>query len=237
VDEGELENALVNLAINARDAMAGGGEVRLVTRPRRVPSGEPDAAGAEMKPGDYVAISVVDQGEGMSEAVQAQALEPFFTTKADRPGRDGSGLGLSIVYGFARASEGHLKIDSRPGEGTSVTLLLPWEAVPPRPEDAVLVLAPEAEAREALADALREIGREAALAADTETALAALETLPAPALLVLGLSPQAAEAAAARARALIPGLPVLPLDVETTPGRPRNPSALTAALRGALASV
>ena len=117
-DAGQIENAILNLAINARDAMPGGG--RLLISARNVPGYRP--AEAEVPPGDFVALTVTDEGAGMSPEVAARAIEPFFTTK---PVGEGSGLGLSQVYGFARQSGGDLSIESRPGGGTSVTIHLP----------------------------------------------------------------------------------------------------------------
>ena len=117
-DRGQFELALVNLCINARDAMADGGEVVLaagnVTRGSAVPDGLPA--------GDYVRITVIDQGAGMPEAVRARVYEPFFTTKA--PG-EGTGLGLPMVRAMAEAAGGTTVIDSREGEGTTVALWLP----------------------------------------------------------------------------------------------------------------
>jgi signal transduction histidine kinase len=116
-DAAQLASALLNLCINARDAMEGGGKVAIAVEPQTLTS----AAGT-MAPGEYVRISVSDTGAGMSEEVRRRAIEPFFTTKG--PGK-GSGLGLSMVFGFARQSGGDLEIESEPGVGTTVTLVLP----------------------------------------------------------------------------------------------------------------
>lgn len=122
-DRSQLENALVNLALNGRDAMApaGGGPpagtLTLRAAPRWLEQSE-----AEAGPGAYVEIAVSDTGSGMSREVMARAFEPFFTTK---PAGKGSGLGLAMVYGFARQSRGLVRIASRPGRGTTVSLLLP----------------------------------------------------------------------------------------------------------------
>ncbi|WPB59010.1 PAS domain S-box protein [Xylophilus sp. GOD-11R] len=118
-DANQLENALLNLAINARDAMAGDGHLRIgvqrVEWNARVP-------GVDLPPGDYVRMSVTDNGMGMPPDVLARAFDPFFTTK---PVGQGTGLGLSMIYGFARQSGGGATIESTPGEGTTVSIYLP----------------------------------------------------------------------------------------------------------------
>jgi PAS domain S-box-containing protein len=116
-DPGELENAVLNLAINARDAMPEGGQLRIETSLVRMEDG-----GDEVKPGAYAAILVTDSGSGMSPEVIAHAAEPFFTTK---PVGAGTGLGLSMVYGFVRRSGGGLRIDSEPGRGATLAMYLP----------------------------------------------------------------------------------------------------------------
>jgi len=116
-DPAQLESALLNLVVNARDAMPDGGVVTISARPRRV-----KIAADDLEPGDYLALSVEDTGEGMDDDTLARASEPFFTTKG--VGR-GTGLGLSMVHGLAAQSGGRLSIRSRRGEGTSVELWLP----------------------------------------------------------------------------------------------------------------
>lgn len=121
VDPAQVDDAILNLAINARDAMPSGGTITIETA--NVHLGESDAAGpAGLSPGDYVMLAVCDTGVGMPPEVAARALEPFFTTK--EPGR-GTGLGLSQVYGLVGQSGGHLKIDTAPGQGTAVRIYLP----------------------------------------------------------------------------------------------------------------
>ena len=122
VDAGQLENALLNLAINARDAMGGDGAIEIRAARTTIPLQNAAAGEEGPAPGDYVSIVVRDNGPGMSEKVRARAFEPFFTTK--RVGQ-GSGLGLSMVYGFAKQSAGNVSIDSAEGGGTSITLYLP----------------------------------------------------------------------------------------------------------------
>jgi PAS domain S-box-containing protein len=120
VDPTQLEAALLNMALNSRDAMNGSGRLEIVAR--NVAVGD-DARGRDpLMPGDYVSLAVTDTGEGMSEETLAHIFEPFFTTK--ETGR-GSGLGLSMVYGFVRQSGGGIDAASTPGKGTTITLFLP----------------------------------------------------------------------------------------------------------------
>jgi PAS domain S-box-containing protein len=119
-DPNQLESALLNLAINARDAMAAGGKLTIATTNARIDGIDADTPA--LLPGDYIRIAVSDTGTGMSPEVAARAFDPFFTTK---PIGRGTGLGLSMIYGFARQSNGHVLIDSKLGAGTSVTLYLP----------------------------------------------------------------------------------------------------------------
>ncbi len=121
VDRGQLESALLNLALNARDAISGNGKLTIETANARFDE-DYGAGDDEVAAGQYVTLAVSDTGDGMSSEVVARAFEPFFTTK--EPGK-GSGLGLSMVYGFARQSGGHAKIYSEPGHGTLVKLYLP----------------------------------------------------------------------------------------------------------------
>jgi PAS domain S-box-containing protein len=120
VDPNQLENALLNLCINARDAMPEGG--RLTIETGALTLGACEARELELSPADYVSLSVGDTGGGMTAEVIARAFDPFFTTK---PIGAGTGLGLSMVYGFARQSGGQARIDSEPGQGTTVRLYLP----------------------------------------------------------------------------------------------------------------
>jgi PAS domain S-box-containing protein len=119
-DPNQLESALLNLAINARDAMPDGGKLTITTMNARLDSVTADTPA--LVPGDYICIGVTDTGVGMSADVAARAFDPFFTTK---PIGQGTGLGLSMIYGFARQSNGHVTIDSKLGQGTSVRLYLP----------------------------------------------------------------------------------------------------------------
>jgi hypothetical protein len=119
-DPNQLESALLNLAINARDAMPDGGRLTIATSNARLDSVTADTPA--LSPGDYVCITVTDTGVGMSAEVAARAFDPFFTTK---PIGQGTGLGLSMIYGFARQSNGHVTIDSKIGQGATVRLYLP----------------------------------------------------------------------------------------------------------------
>jgi len=119
-DPNQLETAILNLAINARDAMTGRGELVLSTANAFVPSTQ--AGAPEAVPGDYVRIAIADNGPGMARAIAARAFEPFFTTKAVGKG---TGLGLSQVYGFARQSGGFVELHSQPGKGTVVAIYHP----------------------------------------------------------------------------------------------------------------
>jgi CheY-like chemotaxis protein len=219
-DPGQVENALLNLAINARDAMAGGG--RLVIRCRNVTLDESYVAhNPEAEPGEYVMLAVRDTGGGMTREVREHAFEPFFTTKEVG---QGSGLGLSMVYGFAQQSNGYLAIDSTPGAGTEVSLYLPRATsaapvveTPPPVEsprgrgETVLVVEDDADVRAMTVDMVESLGYRVVAAGD---AAAALETLAAEAVdlmlsdIVLPGGASGSELAD-RARERFPGLKVV----------------------------
>ncbi|UFN48093.1 response regulator [Roseomonas sp. OT10] len=224
VDPGQLELAVLNLCINARDAMPHGGVITIRTRnlslgPEGLPAAAEDAD-SDLPPGDYVCLSVQDEGTGMAPEVLARAFEPFFTTK--EIGR-GTGLGLSMVYGLMRQSGGSARITSRPGEGTCVELLLPRaheaqeaaaEAVPePRQgrRARILVVDDDSTVREVTSAFLAELGHDILEAADGAGALRLLEQRGDIDALVADLTmPQMTGVELAqRARALRPGLPVL----------------------------
>jgi len=120
-DPNQLESALLNLVINARDAMPDGGKL-VVETSNQVLTREFTEAYSNLEPGDYVMLSVTDNGSGMPQSVVSRAFDPFFTTK---PIGQGTGLGLSMIYGFSKQSRGHVSIDSEIDEGTTVRLYLP----------------------------------------------------------------------------------------------------------------
>jgi PAS domain S-box-containing protein len=188
-DRNQLEAALLNLVINARDAVGGAGHVRIEIANRQL--GGAAARGEDGLPaGEYVAISVCDDGVGMTEEVRARAFEPFFTTKG--PGA-ATGLGLSQTYGFATQSGGTIWIDSAQGRGTRIEMLLPRAAgaedaghAVDRPGQArdgqgehILLVEDDALVRQTMADALRSRGYTVTEAADAAEALRFLEA-PAP---------------------------------------------------------
>jgi nitrogen-specific signal transduction histidine kinase/CheY-like chemotaxis protein len=186
-DANQLESALLNLAINARDAMPDGGRLTIETANVRL-----DEAYAgrhpEVAAGQYVAVSVTDTGTGMAPDVIARVFEPFFTTK---PLGQGTGLGLSMVYGFAQQSNGCTRVYSEPGRGTTVRLYLPrspetgeTEASEPeaspdtvaRAGETVLVVDDEPAVRMLIGDSLRDFGYDVIEAADGAEGLRVLQT-------------------------------------------------------------
>jgi signal transduction histidine kinase/ActR/RegA family two-component response regulator len=179
VDPSQIEAAIINLAINARDAMPEGGVLTIATR------NAPLGVGGNLLPGDYVAVRVADTGTGMTPELIAHVFEPFFTTK--EPGR-GSGLGLSQVHDLAVQSGGDVRIESRPGEGTTVTLLLPRaKSLPIALPDAgstrqatrrrarILVVDDDRDVRQMTGEMLTERGYSVELAAAADEALAILQ--------------------------------------------------------------
>ena len=184
IDPSQLENALLNLCINARDAMPEGGQLTIETANRWLD--EPWAAERDLPPGQYVSICVTDTGAGMAPAVAARAFDPFFTTK---PLGEGTGLGLSMVYGFARQSGGQLRIYTEPGLGTTMSVYLPRHdeapvadteepAAPIAPDTrqaVVLVVDDDATVRALVVDVLEECGYVVLEAADGPSALRVLD--------------------------------------------------------------
>ena len=169
VDAAQFESALLHLALNARDAMPDGGRLCVRAANRRLVGGEHDLA-----PGDYVEVRVEDTGVGMPEAVRERVFEPFFGTRA---GGEGTGLGLSMVYGFVNQSRGAVDVQSTPGLGTTITLLLP--VARERPEapvrresrgERLLLIEDEPEVRRAVTAGLEAAGYEVASAPDGDVA-------------------------------------------------------------------
>src|SRR5947209_6881170 len=168
VDPNQLENALLNLCINARDAMPDGGRITIETANKWLD--ERAARERELSPGQYLAICVSDTGTGMTPEVIKRAFDPFFTTK---PLGQGTGLGLSMIYGFARQSGGNVRIYSEVGNGTTMCLYLPrhhgrdedahtgrgWEEAQPAADgETVLVVDDEPTVRMLVAEVLQELG-------------------------------------------------------------------------------
>ncbi|MBD7028857.1 response regulator [Klebsiella pneumoniae] len=216
IDVGQLENALINLVMNARDAMAGrDGVIKIRTWNQRVTR----SSGQRQ---DMVALEVIDHGSGMSQAVKARVFEPFFTTKATG---SGSGLGLSMVYGFVRQSGGRVALESAPGQGTTVRLQLPRaltevekevapavDEPPPAGERLALVLEDEEDVRQTLCEQLHQLGWLTLETASGEEALQLLEASPDIALLISDLMLPGALSGADvihTARRRFPALPVL----------------------------
>lgn len=183
VDPAQFEAAVMNLVINARDAMPDGG--RLILSTRKIAAGELPAA-IDLPPGDYVAITVEDNGEGMKPEVAARALEPFYTTKEIGKG---SGLGLSTVYGFTKQSGGELHIESALGAGTRVTLYLPSDSgagqdnqgylptnEPQRGSGTILVVEDDTEVREVSVEILQSLGYRILVARNGQEALDLLKS-------------------------------------------------------------
>jgi CheY-like chemotaxis protein len=215
-DSNQLENALLNLAINARDAMADGGTLTISTA--RVPlEAEPDHPD-----GDFVRISVSDTGEGMAEEVLARATEPFFSTK---PTGKGTGLGLAQVYAIVQQSGGTMRIDSAPGRGTRVDLFIPAAEAPAEPTAApgealqarkpsvgakILLVDDDEEVRAFLVDSLEAMGHEVCAAASGEEALEILvECAPDIALIDYAMPGMHGADVARAARDMLPHLPIV----------------------------
>ncbi|MGH7120262.1 MAG: response regulator, partial [Acetobacteraceae bacterium] len=234
-DPQQLENAILNLALNARDAMPRGGRLVIIVT-NRVLDEEYATHHAEVSPGQYVMIAVADTGHGMAPEQIARAADPFYTTKG---GGRGTGLGLSMVYGLIRQSGGHFRIDSAPGEGTTVRLYLPrthaalteveHRPLPPSAVgELVLVVEDDQAVRTVAVGTLRDLGYRTV---DAENADAAMELLNAGARpdvlftdMVMPGTLGVAELVRA-ARRMLPGLAVL-----FTTGYTDNPELSTEAL-------
>lgn len=220
IDPTQLENALLNLAINARDAMAGCGRITIEAGNAML---DADYARlhADVVPGQYVLLAVSDTGSGMPPEVVRQAFEPFFSTKPDGKG---SGLGLSMVHGFVKQSGGHVKIYSEPGQGTVIRLYLPrahqgedqpvsLESTPiAGGREIVLVVEDDDSVRATVVEMLNELGYQVLMARDAASALTVIESGVAVDLLFTDVvmpgtlrSPELAR----KARERLPGIAVL----------------------------
>ncbi|MGF7154154.1 PAS domain S-box protein [Novosphingobium gossypii] len=221
-DANQLESAILNLVINARDAMPGGGKLTIETCNAHLDS-RYAARERDVKPGQYVCIAITDTGVGMDRETAARAFEPFFTTK---PIGQGTGLGLSMIYGFARQSEGYARIYSEEGVGTTLKLYLPRHhgeddaaedaqhalaAPPARHGEVVLVVEDEPVVRGLILEALDELGYAAIEASDGPSGLAILQSDRRIDLLVtdIGLPGLNGRQVADGGRACRPGLKVL----------------------------
>jgi two-component system NtrC family sensor kinase len=183
-DPAELEAAILNLIVNAKDAMRDGGKLTIETSNSCL-DGVYSKRHPEVQPGEYVLIAVSDTGVGMKDEVVKRAFDPFFTTKQ---AGEGTGLGLSQVYGFVKQSGGHVKIYSEPGEGTTVKLYLPrcrgaeaigkparGEPIAGRPGERILVAEDDDDVRQYVATSLQELGYEVFVAQNGDGALKMLD--------------------------------------------------------------
>ena len=187
IDAGQLENALLNLVINARDAMPEGGHLSIEAENVEIDAAHA-ASQVEVNAGDYVVVRVTDDGAGMPAKVIARVFEPFFTTK---PIGQGTGLGLSMVYGFVKQAGGHIRIQSEVGSGTTVSLFLPRDlsgeaSVKPAPAatptahvltgETILVVEDEESVRSVIVAVLQDLGYSFMEAANADAALAIFDT-------------------------------------------------------------
>jgi PAS domain S-box-containing protein len=183
-DANQLESALLNLAINARDAMPSGGRLKIETTNVHLDKTYASLH-EDVQPGEYVSVSVSDTGVGMPPEVLQKAVDPFFTTK---PVGEGTGLGLSVIYGFIKQSRGHLRIYSEVGQGTTVKLYLPravQNAVDLKPVavetprgrgQTILVVEDDATVRSIISDALQDLGYNVLTASDARFAIPYLQS-------------------------------------------------------------
>jgi PAS domain S-box-containing protein len=185
VDANQLESALLNLVVNARDAMPNGGTLTVETATAHISESDVRLL-PDLKAGDYVLISISDTGTGMTPEVMERAFDPFFTTK---PLGQGTGLGLSQVFGFVKQSGGHIKLYSRPGHGTTIKIYLPRleqdedspkeKGAPPNVaqarEETILVVEDNEAVRSFTTDTLRDLGFDVIEAVDASEALKVLD--------------------------------------------------------------
>ena len=260
-DPGQIEQVVMNLVVNARDAMPDGGTMRVQTEHAQLGATRAHLEG-RIPPGDYVAVQVQDAGSGMDPATIARIFEPFFTTK--EPGK-GTGLGLSTVYGIVNQSGGHIGVDSAPGRGTTFTIYLPRTALPvPSPargretvgmvggSETILLVEDEDEVRQLARDVLESCGYTVLATGDPREALTIADRRGGEIdLLVTDMVMPTirGSALAARLRRQLPALPLLYVsgytDEMATPGgkieppapllqKPFTPPALARAVRDVL---
>jgi len=262
-DPGQLEQVLLNLAINARDAMPRGGRLTVETATVELSEASARRPGVQVRPGRYVELAVSDSGHGMDQATLTHAFEPFFTTKGVG---QGTGLGLATVYGIVKQSDGYVWADSEPGRGTSVKVYLPVTATTPEPVapaapdrpaargELVLVVEDEAQVRTVAARALTEAGYRVLVAESGENALEMTRhdgNRPALALVDVVMPGLSGSELAAELTRAVPGTRVLFTSGYTdgeilrrgllAPGaaflaKPFSPEALVRAVHAALAS-
>ncbi|MDB5839091.1 MAG: histidine kinase [Herminiimonas sp.] len=228
VDPYQMENVLLNIALNARDAMQGSGRLTIALTNEALEGAE-ILPKLDIAPGEYVRLTISDTGSGMTAEVIERAFEPFFTTK---PEGEGTGLGLSMAYGFIRQSGGQIRISSEPGHGTTLVIYLPRSheaesGLPANPDRAaehghgtVLVVEDDIAVQATVTAMLAELGYNVLAAQDGESALTILGSGAAIDLLftdVVMPGPVNGPALARQARKIIPGLPVL-----FTSGYPQN---------------
>lgn len=242
-DSGQLETALLNLAVNARDAMPNGGKLT-IDASRFDAAGDASVVSPELPAGHYVRISVIDTGSGMSRETLARAFEPFFTTKGTGKG---SGLGLSMVYGFAKQSRGHVSAYSEPSLGTTINLYLPVSDAKPMPavraataplvtaqgEEHILIVEDDEGVRSVAEQFLLALGYRVIAVDDEAHAVAALKANPNITLLFTDVVLRGGETGPSVAhalRAISPKLPVL-----YASGYARSALPLQIALDGELA--
>jgi CheY-like chemotaxis protein len=241
-DRSQVEQVLINLAFNARDAMGSGGTIRIATESRRLD----EAAGRRLigipiPEGSYGLISVIDTGHGMDPATLAHVFEPFFTTK---PVGAGTGLGLATVYGIVKQSGGYVWVDSTPGQGTTFTICLPevsgaarerpavtpQEPKPRASGETVLILEDEDGVRELTARVLRDRGYQVVLARNGDEALATLRngvTTPDLLLTDVIVPDMGTEELEGEVHRVLPTLPILYMS-----GYPRDDILARGLLRG-----
>jgi CheY-like chemotaxis protein len=187
VDPYQIEQVLINLTVNAQDAMPHGGQITIETGNMHIEA-QPGGRGEEVAPGHYVQIIVRDTGHGMNPEVQARIFEPFFTTK--KVG-EGTGLGLSMAYGIVQQSGGHIRVQSKPGEGTAFTIYLPAVAAQglavqqplvtrslPRGCETILLAEDEDAVRQMIGAYLQKVGYQVLAASNGLAAIAVARSYP-----------------------------------------------------------